>query len=88
MLGVESGPSLTSIKNLADTSQSYIGFNSVNTGKYLYFLAFNLYPGAFETWQLFCAYPEEIASYAGCPPQSPLRFLREYGLESQSPYIF
>lgn len=87
MVGVDSGPSLTSIKNLGDTSQSYRGFNSVNTGKCLYFWAFYLFPGAFETWRLFCAYPEQIASYAGCPFQSPLRFLGKYGLESQSPYF-
>ena len=82
---VQSGPSLTSTKNLTEGPTEGLT-QLIQENTYL-FLAFYLLPGAFETWQLFCAYPEEIASYAGCPPQSPLRFLREYGLESQSPYF-
>jgi len=77
-----------SIKNLGDTYKAYRGFNSVNAGKYLiYFCTFYLFPGAFKTWQLFRAYPGVTAGYAGYPPQSSTRFLREYGLESQSPYF-
>ena len=82
---VQSGPSLTSIKNLTEGPTEGLT-QLIQENAYL-FLAFYLLPGAFETWQLFFAYPEEIVSYAGCHLQSPPLFLREYGLESQSRYF-
>ena len=82
---VQSGPSLTSIKNLTEGATEGLT-QLIQENAYL-FLAFYLLPGAFETWQLFFAYPEEIASYAGCHLQSQPLFLWEYGLESQSQYF-